>query len=149
MSGTGEGRKVHLVGSTPFAAAAHLGPHLKRLPDGEVGERDSWIKRQHARIGRSPQFRIVEVDPVYVQVPTEHHDDVYFAPVADLRLKSGCELFLGLVHMTGGIVGTRRRIAAAEKVVRNFGIATECGFGRLPADTIPDLFRRHAEVAGV
>lgn len=334
-------RKIHLVGSAPFgtaeemfrAAAQHLGPCLERLPDGEVGERDSWIKWQHARIGRSPQFRLADVDPVYVPVPPyrlvegvtsadaielpdlgyagaavdsfgiyrelteegvipretrfqfglptplsvasayivpasrgpfetaygralggelerilaavpaaklaiqweaavefalleglfpshlgddvpggiadrlaglvdlvpagveagihlcygdsghrhfcepadarhlvdvangvsdrarrcidwihmpvpkERDDDSYFAPLADLRLKPGCELYLGLVHTTGGIAGTRRRIAAAERVVRDFGIATECGFGRRPADTIPDLFRQHLEAA--
>ena len=334
-------RKIHLVGSAPFAtaeemfraAARHLGPCLKRLPDGEVGERDSWIKWQHARIGRSPQLRLADVDPVYVPVPPyelvegvnaaeeielpdlgyaaaaidsfrtfrgladggvippgtrlqvglptplsvasayvvpasrelfeqayasalgrelerilaavpaeklaiqweaavefallegvfpshlgddmpgeiadrlarlvelvpagveagihlcygdsghrhfcepgdarhlvdvangvsaragrsiewihmpvpkERDDAAYFAPLADLRLKPGCELYLGLVHMTGGIAGTRRRIAAAAGVVRDFGIATECGFGRRPADTIPDLFRQHMEAA--
>ena len=334
-------RKIHLVGSAPFGtaeemfrtAAAHLGPNLKRLPDGEVGERDSWIKWQHARIGRSPQFRLADVDPVYVPVPPyelvegvmdagaielpdlgyagaaidsfetfrelteegvipgdirfqvglptplsvasayvvpasrdlfetayaramggelerilaaipaaklaiqweaavefalleglfpshlgddmpggiadrlaglvdlvpagveagihlcygdsghrhfcepadtghlvavangvsararrsvdwihmpvpkERDDEAYFAPLADLRLTPGCELYLGLVHMTGGIAGTRRRIAAAERVVRDFGIATECGFGRRPPDTIPDLFRQHVEAA--
>ena len=334
-------RKIHLVGSAPFAtaeamfraAAAHLGPRLTRLPHGEVGERDSWIKWQHARIGRSPQYRLVDVDPVYVPVPPyelvggvtsadaielpdlgyagaaidsfetfrelteegvippdtrfqvglptplsvasayivpasralfeqayaralggelerilaavpaeklaiqweaavefallegvfpghlgddmgggiadrlarlvdlvpagveagihlcygdsghkhfcepadaghlvsvangvsalarrsidwihmpvpkERDDEAYFAPLAGLRLKPGCELYLGLVHMTGGIEGTRRRIAAAEKVVRDFGISTECGFGRRPAETIPDLFRQHVEAA--
>lgn len=334
-------RNIHLVGSAPFAtaeemfrtAAAHLGPNLKRLPDGEVGERDSWIKWQHARIGRSPQFRLADVDPVYVPVPPyelvegvtdaeaielpdlgyagaaidsyeafrelteegvipgdvrfqvglptplsvasayvvpasrdlfetayaramggelerilaaipaaklaiqweaavefalleglfpshlgddmagaiaqrlaglvdlvpagveagihlcygdsghrhfcepadtghlvavangvsararrlidwvhmpvpkERDDEAYFAPLADLRLTPGCELYLGLVHTTGGIAGTRRRIAAAERVVRDFGIATECGFGRRPPDTIPDLFRQHVEAA--
>ena len=343
MNGTVGSRKIHLVGSAPFAtaeemfrsAAAHLGPHLERLPDGEVGERDSWIKWQHARIGRSPQFRLVDVDPVYVPVPPyelveaatsadaielpdlgyagaaiesfetfrelaeegvippdtrfqvglptplsvasayivpasrhlfetayaramsgeleriaaaipaaklaiqweaavefalleglfpshlgddmpgaiagrlaglvdlvptgaeagihlcygdsghrhfcepadaghlvsvanavsararrsidwihmpvpkERDDEAYFAPLAGLGLNPGCELFLGLVHTTGGIAGTRRRIAAAEKVVRNFGISTECGFGRRPADTIPDLFRQHVEAAMV
>ena len=70
-------------------------------------------------------------------------------PLAGLGVKPGWELYLGLVHMTGGIASTRRRIAAAEKVVRNFGIATECGFGRRPADSIPDLFRQHVEAAGV
>ncbi len=314
-------------------AAAHLGANLKRLPDGEVGERDSWIKWQHARIGRSPQFRLSDVVPVYVPappyelvdgatpaeaielpdlgyagaaidsfetfgklteegviprgtrfqvglptplsvasayivpasrdafegaytsalggelerilaavpaaklaiqweaavefalleglfpshlgddmagaiakrlaglidlvpagveagihlcygdsghrhfcepadtghlvavangvsartrrsidwihmpVPKERDDEAYFAPLADLRLTPGCELYLGLVHTTGGIAGTRRRIAAAERVVRDFGIATECGFGRRPPDTIPDLFRQHVEAA--
>ncbi len=334
-------RKIHLVGSAPFAtaeemfraAAGHLGPCLQRLPDGEVGERDSWIKWQHPRIGQSPQFRLAEVDPVYVPVPPyelvegvnsadaialpdlgyaaaaidsfgtfsslmedgvippdtrfqmglptplsvasayvvpasrelfeqaytralggelerilaavpaeklaiqweaavefallegvfpghlgddmtgdiasrlarlvdlvpadveagihlcygdsghrhfcepadaghlvdvangvsararrsiewihmpvprERDDEAYFAPLANLRLKSGCELYLGLVHMTGGIAGTRRRIAAAERVLGDFGIATECGFGRRPPDTIPDLFRQHVEAA--
>ena len=333
---------VHLVGSAPFATAeemfraaeAHLGRHLKRLPDGEVGERDSWIKWQHARIGQSSQFRLVEVDPVYVPVPpyeavegvasadgidlpdlgyadaaidsfaTFHRlteegviapdirfqvglptplsvtsvyivpgsralfepayaralgreietilaaipaeklaiqweaavefallegimpghlgggmldgitgrlagmvdlvpagveagihlcygdsghkhfcepgdagylaavangvsakagraidwihmpvpkardDDDYFAPLARLRLKPGCELYLGLVHMTGGIEGTRRRIAAAERVAPDFGVATECGLARRPPETIPALLRQHAEVAG-
>ena len=28
-----------------------------------------------------------------------------------------------------------------------FGIATECGFGRRPAETIPELLRIHAEAA--
>ena len=334
-------RNIHLVGSAPFGtaeemfrtAAAHLGANLKRLPDGEVGERDSWIKWQHARIGRSPQFRLADVVPVYVPappyelvdgttpaeaielpdlgyagaaidsfetfrelteegvippgtrfqvglptplsvasayivpasrdafegaytralggqlerilaavpaanlavqweaavefalleglfpshlgddmagaiaqrlaglvdlvpagveagihlcygdsghrhfcepadtghlvavangvsararrsidwihmpVPKERDDEPYFAPLADLRLTPGCELYLGLVHTTGGIAGTRRRIAAAERVVRDFGIATECGFGRRPPDTIPDLFRQHVEAA--
>ena len=340
--GTSADRPVHLVGSAPFAAAEemfraaaeHLGPHLKRLPDGEVGERDSWIKWQHARIGQSPQFRLIEVDPVYVPVPPyalvegvasaddielpelgyadaaiesyatfdrltaegvippgvrfqvglptplsvasiyvvppsralfeqaygramaleldriaaaipvdrlaiqweaavefallegimpghldddmlgeitgrlaalvdlvpagveaglhlcygdsghkhfcepadaghltavaggvseragraidwihmpvpkERDDDDYFAPLAGLALKPGCDLYLGLVHTTGGIDGTRRRIAAAEKFVQNFGLATECGLARRPPETIPALLRQHAEVAG-
>lgn len=42
---------VHLVGSVPFADArqvfatvsAALGPHLKRIPDDETGERSDWI----------------------------------------------------------------------------------------------------------
>ena len=81
-------------------------------------------------------------------VPKERDDDAYFAPLAGLALKPGCELYLGLLHRTGGIDGTRRRIAAAEKAVSDFGIATECGFGRRPAETIPALLRQHAEVAG-
>jgi hypothetical protein len=44
-------RNVHLVGSVPLANAAEvfetvssaLGPRLKRLPDGETGERSDWI----------------------------------------------------------------------------------------------------------
>jgi len=44
-------RGVHLVGSVPLGDArevfatvsAALGPHLKRIPDGETGERSDWI----------------------------------------------------------------------------------------------------------
>ncbi len=44
-------RDVHLIGSVPLADArevfttvsAVLGPHLKRIPDGETGERSDWI----------------------------------------------------------------------------------------------------------
>lgn len=44
-------RHVHLVGSVPLASAhdvfadvsAALGAHLKRIPDGETGERSDWI----------------------------------------------------------------------------------------------------------
>ena len=81
-------------------------------------------------------------------MPKERDDDAYFAPLAGLALKPGCELYLGLVHTTGGIAGTRRRIAAAEKVVQDFGIATECGLARRPPETIPALLRQHAEAAG-
>ncbi len=43
---------VHLVGSVPVNTAEemfrlsmdHLSSHLQRLPDGEVGERDTWIR---------------------------------------------------------------------------------------------------------
>lgn len=88
------------------------------------------------------------IEWIHMPVPRERDDHVYFAPLSRLELQPGCRLYLGLVHMTGGIEGTRRRIAAAEKIVDGFGIATECGFGRRAADTVPDLFRQHAELAG-
>jgi hypothetical protein len=56
-------------------------------------------------------------------------------------------LCLGLVHQTDGVAGTMKRMAAAEKVVSEFSIATECGFGRRRPDTIAELLRIHAEVA--
>jgi methionine synthase II (cobalamin-independent) len=51
------------------------------------------------------------------------------------------------VHHTDGIAGTRRRLATAEKYVKNFSIATECGFGRRPRDTISELLAIHAAAA--
>ncbi len=88
------------------------------------------------------------IEWIHMPVPRERDDHAYFAPLSNLDLQPGCRLYLGLVHMTGGIEGTRRRIAAAEKIVDGFGIATECGLGRRAADTIPDLLRQHADLAG-
>jgi hypothetical protein len=84
---------------------------------------------------------------IHMPVPRNRSDDAYFAPLRNLRLKPATQLCLGLVHHTDGVTGTRNRMAAAEKVVSEFSIATECGFGRRKPETIPELLRIHAEVA--
>jgi hypothetical protein len=83
---------------------------------------------------------------LHLPVPRDRTDDAYYAPLRALRLHPQTELYLGLVHLTDGVEGTRRRIDAARRVVPEFGVATECGLGRRPAATIPDLLRMHAEV---
>jgi hypothetical protein len=87
------------------------------------------------------------VNWIHMPVPRDRTDDAYFAPLRDLKLHPETELYLGLVHFTDGIEGTQRRIAAAQRVVSEFGVATECGMGRRPTETIPDLMRIHAAVA--
>ena len=55
-------RNVHLVGSVPLASArdvfetvsAALGPRLKRIPDGETGERADWITWLEPVFANSP-----------------------------------------------------------------------------------------------
>ncbi len=42
-----------------------------------------------------------------------------------------------------------RMIAILGKVLKEFSIATKCGFGRRPAETIPQLLRIHAEIAAL
>jgi hypothetical protein len=85
---------------------------------------------------------------IHMPVPRNRNDEAYFAPLRALELRPETELCLGLVHHTDGVAGTRRRIATAEKFARDFSIATECGFGRRRPETIPELLRIHAEVAG-
>jgi hypothetical protein len=80
-------------------------------------------------------------------VPIDRSDDGYFAPLRELKLGPATRLYLGLVHFTDGVAGSRRRLAAASKVVSDFGIATECGFGRRAPDTVQQLLKIHAEVA--
>jgi len=84
---------------------------------------------------------------IHMPIPRNRTDDAYFAPLQHLKLHPETELYLGLVHFTDGVEGTRSRIAAAQKVVADFGVATECGMGRRKAATIPELLRIHSEVA--
>jgi hypothetical protein len=87
------------------------------------------------------------IDLVHMPVPRDRSDEAYFEPLKKLKLRPETELCLGLVHYTDGIDGTRRRLATAEKFVRDFSIGTECGFGRRDPSTIPELLRIHAEAA--
>ena len=85
---------------------------------------------------------------ISLPVPRNRADDAYFAPLRDLKLPAETELYLGLVHLTDGVEGTERRIEAAQRATdRPFGVATECGLGRRPPETIPQLLRIHAEVS--
>lgn len=84
---------------------------------------------------------------LHMPVPRNRDDTAYFAPLSRLALPAATELYLGLVHFTDGVDGARRRIAAAVPARRDFGIATECGFGRRAPETIRPLFELHAEIA--
>lgn len=83
---------------------------------------------------------------VHMPVPVERDDDAYFAPLADLKLPAETDLYLGLVHDTDGVEGTLRRAATARRHVAAFGIAAECGFGRLPASVVPGMLDVHRQV---
>lgn len=87
------------------------------------------------------------IDWIHLPVPIERDDDAYFAPLDDLRLHPGTELYLGLVHREDGADGARRRIRAALRHAPAFGVATECGIGRAPQGTTEGILRTHAEVA--
>jgi hypothetical protein len=89
------------------------------------------------------------IELIHMPVPRDRSDEAYFAPLRRLKLRRETQLCLGLVHYTDGVEGTRKRLATAERFVRGFSIATECGFGRRRPDTIPELLRIHAAVAGV
>ncbi len=77
----------------------------------------------------------------------ERDDAAYFAPLEGLTLGTDTELYLGVVHRQDGVDGTTRRIEAARPFAPAFGIATECGIGRAPADETAGLLVIHAEVA--
>lgn len=89
------------------------------------------------------------IDWIHMPVPVDRDDEAYFAPLGDLALGPETTLFLGLVHDTDGIDGTRRRMATADRFVAGYGIATECGFGRRPPEAVGPLLDLHAALAGV
>jgi hypothetical protein len=88
-------------------------------------------------------------DWIHMPVPIERDDDEYYSPLSNLRLNPATKLYLGLIHAKDGVSGTNKRIITAEKFIKNFGIATECGFGRRPVNTVSRLIDLHAEVANL
>ena len=88
---------------------------------------------------------------IHLPVPIERSDAAYFAPLQGVEVPEGTDLHLGLVHHEDGLEGALARIDAASTAVPRFGVATECGFGRGPAERtgpLLDLHRRILEVAG-
>ena len=80
----------------------------------------------------------------HMPVPRGRDDAAYFAPLSNYA--AAADLFLGLVHLTDGFAGAARRVAAARAFSDDFGVATECGFGRRPPDSVTALLALHREV---
>jgi hypothetical protein len=84
---------------------------------------------------------------LHMPVPLARTDPSYFAALQKLERAQDTDPYLGLMHLADGLKGAEMRIAAANSVVRDFGIATECGPGRRPKDQIPDIISLHAQIA--
>ena len=84
---------------------------------------------------------------VHVPVPTERRNDGFLAPLAKLRLQATTELYLGLVHLGESQDDMERTIAAAHELVGEFGVATPCGWGRLPSRDVPKLVAAHLRLS--
>ena len=138
-------RLVRHIDSVP--ATVQLGLHFCY---GSYGGRH-WMEPKDTANCVEVHNRVVEkiarpLHWIHLPVPIERDDDAYYAPLSGLKRRSATELYLGLIHHQDGVDGTRRRIASAARFVANFGIATECGFGRRPPETIPDLLKLHAAI---
>jgi hypothetical protein len=136
--GMGVPSDVHLLYHLCYGDASHkhsIEPITSRLLV-------EFANRLSAEIGRS-------IELIHMPVPRNRIDDPYYAPLADLALRPETKVALGLVHHTDGVEGTHKRIAVAQRYRSDFAIATECGFGRRPPETIMRLLEIHAEVAGL
>lgn len=87
------------------------------------------------------------IDWIHMPVPIDRDDSPYFAPLKGLALAPETELYLGVIHFDDGIDGAARRVRAARRTGQRFGAAAECGFGRRPPETIPELLELHAQIA--
>ncbi|HYZ41905.1 MAG TPA: hypothetical protein VE687_14960, partial [Stellaceae bacterium] len=90
-------------------------------------------------IGGAVQRRI---DFLHAPVPKPRSDDAYFAPLAQWRRRPETRLYLGLIHFDDR-AGDAERIAAARRVIPDFGIASECGWGRADPARLPGLLASH------
>ena len=76
--------------------------------------------------------------------------ETFLEPLKDFvpKLKEhNTELYLGVVHYNDP-EGTKKRIEAASKYVPEFGVATECGWGRTPAEQVDGIMKLTSEVCG-
>ena len=53
---------------------------------------------------------------------------------------------LGLIHERDGSEGTLRRYATAKRHFSDFGLSTECGFGRYQPDEARAILDTHSQV---
>ena len=84
---------------------------------------------------------------IHMPVPKSRDDDAYFAPLRRLALPAGTEFYLGLVHLSDGLEGTRRRMEKAKRFAPPFGVAWECGLRAFPAESIPAMLALHRAAA--
>jgi len=84
---------------------------------------------------------------IHLPLARDPTDGEFVAPLRHLRLHPETELYVGAVHPGETSETTRRRIEAACSVVPEFGLATPCGWGRLPPRLLPELVSAHAELS--
>jgi hypothetical protein len=78
----------------------------------------------------------------HMPVPKGRSDDSYFAPLSNLKLGPGTELYLGLIHHND-TAGDAARLAAARRHARVDGVGTECGMARGDPARLPALLAAH------
>jgi ubiquinone/menaquinone biosynthesis C-methylase UbiE len=85
----------------------------------------------------------------WIHMPISPHraDAEFYAALEGLKLRPETELYLGLIYPEDGVEGARQRIAKAREVVGEFGVASECGWGRRAPTTVPALVDLHREVS--
>lgn len=90
------GERLHLIGSIPLddseqvfrTLAGELGPYLKRIPDGETGERSRWVYFQRQMLLDHPAM---EIDPTVPPYRFVQWDGKLVREVEQVRFKAGID----------------------------------------------------------
>jgi hypothetical protein len=76
----------------------------------------------------------------WVHIPMlDRAEDRFYSALAKLDVK-GARVFLGMIH---SMPSFPQRLAAARKILPDFGLAAYCGFGRIAPERLPGIFRDH------
>jgi SAM-dependent methyltransferase len=86
------------------------------------------------------------LDWIHLPVQEGRVDLRFFETLGQLALRPATQLYLGLLHPSDGIAGAEARVVAAQRFVHDFGVATDCGWGRHRAREIGGLIELHRAV---
>ena len=87
------------------------------------------------------------VNWVHMPVPPGRADSAFIEPLRDLRLPSETELYLGLLEPGASNEALGPIAAHAHRLAGEFGVATPCGWGRLPPAQLPALIAAHVQAS--
>ena len=82
------------------------------------------------------------IDYIHLPVPKDRNDDAYFAPLAELELSMGTDLYLGCVHHNDH-EGNARKLDLALQHTDIAGIGSECGWGRGNPENLNAILDAH------
>jgi hypothetical protein len=83
------------------------------------------------------------LDWLHLPVQGDRVDMRFLERLGALDLQDRTHLYLGVLHLSDGLAGAQARIVAARRFVREFGVATECGWGRHRSSDLVALFELH------
>ena len=87
-----------------------------------------------------------QVDFLHIPVPKDRTDPAYFMPLK--HFKGDTKLYFGLIHHDDE-EGDLQRMEVAKNFTTNFGVGTECGWGRTDPKRVPGLLSSHRKAAEV
>ena len=82
----------------------------------------------------------------WIHIPVLNRaDSDFYAPLARLEPR-GARVYLGMIHSMDSFA---QRLAAARAFLPDFGLAAYCGFGRTPAEQLPQILEDHLKAVAI